>query len=574
MTKSPIVGIDLGTTFSLVSVLRDGVPVVLPNAVGELLTPSAVSVTDDGTVLVGAPARARATTHPTRTALAFKRDMGTTRTYQLGDRKMTPPELSALVLGALKRDAEAALGCPIEEAVITVPAYFGDLQRQATRDAGAIAGLKVERIINEPTAAALAYGLHERHREMRAVVLDLGGGTFDVTVLEIIEGVVEIQASAGDARLGGEDFDEALAERFAARAKDRHGWDLKREPRAWARLREAAEDAKKRLSDSESTSIALVDLPLGDRRTGNLELTLTRDEAEETWAPLLDRVRAPITRALRDASLGPDRIDEVLLVGGSTRMPCIARLAAQMFGRLPLRKLPPDEAVAMGAAVQAALKSGDAAVEDMVVTDVAPFTMGIATGTHLGRQLVSGLFSPILERGTVIPASRVERYATMGDMQKEIRIEVFQGEHSLVRDNQKLGEYLVKVTPRPAGEESIEVRFTYDLNGILEVETTIGSTGKKEVLVIEKTPGRMTAADVKAAREAMARLKLHPRDALPNTTALARADALYVELSGPNREELGHAIAMLRAALETQDEKEIAPRRERLIALVSALKRR
>jgi molecular chaperone HscC len=255
-------------------------------------------------------------------------------------------------------------------------------------------------------------------------------------------------------------------------------------------------------------------------------------------------------------------------------MPCVARLAAQMFGRLPLRKLPPDEAIAMGAAVQAALKSGDAAVEDLVVTDVAPFTMGIATATHLGRQQVAGLFSPILERGTVIPASRVERFQTMGDLQKEILVEVFQGEHSLCRDNQKLGEYHVQVAPKAAGEESIEVRFTYDLNGILEVETTILSTGKKQAMVIEKSPGRMTPAQVKTAREAMARFKLHPRDALPNSTALARADALYVELSGALRDELGHAIAMLRAALESQDDKEIAPRRERLLALVAAFKRR
>jgi molecular chaperone HscC len=573
--KSPIVGIDLGTTFSLVATLRDGAAVVLPNAIGELLTPSAVSIGDDGVVLVGAPARARATTHPTRTALAFKRDMGTDKVYDLGLRKLSPPELSALVLGALKRDAEAALGCAVEEAVITVPAYFGDMQRQATRDAGAIAGLKVERIINEPTAAALAYGLHERHREMRAVVLDLGGGTFDVTVLEIVEGVVEIQASAGDARLGGEDFDAALAERITARARTQQGLELGNDPRARARVREAAEVAKKRLSDAESAGVALFELPLGNGRTGNVELTLSRDEAEEAWAPLLDRVRAPIARALRDARLAPDRIDEVLLVGGSTRMPCVARLSAQLFGRLPLRKLPPDEAVAMGAAVQAALKSGDAAVEDMVVTDVAPFTMGISSATRLGSQHVAGLFSPVIERGTVIPVSRVERYQTMGDMQREILVEVYQGEHSLCRDNQKLGQYHVRgLSPKPAGEESIEIRFTYDMNGILEVETTILSTGKKEILVIEKSPGRMTPAQIKAAREAMSRLKLHPRDALPNTTALARADALYVELSGPAREELGHAIAAFRAALESQDDKEITPRRHRLLDLCAALKRR
>jgi molecular chaperone HscC len=573
--KSAIVGIDLGTTFSLVATLRDGAAVVLPNAVGELLTPSAVSVADDGTVLVGALARARATTHPTRTALAFKRDMGTDKMVDLGLKKMSPQELSALVLGSLKRDAEAALGCAVEEAVVTVPAYFGDTQRQATRDAGAIAGLKVERIINEPTAAALAYGLHERHREMRAVVLDLGGGTFDVTVLEIIEGVIEIQASAGDSRLGGEDFDAALADRFAAIVQRDKGWDLRRDPRAWARLRDASEGAKKRLSDADATQVGLVDLPLGGGKTGSVELPLSRDQAEEAWAPLLDRIAAPIRRALRDASVAPEKIDEVLLVGGSTRMPCVARLSAQIFGRLPLRKLPPDEAVAMGAAVQAALKGGDSAVEDMVVTDVAPFSMGISTATHLGRQHVAGLFSPILERGTVIPASRVQRFYTMNEAQREIHIEVFQGEHSLCRDNVKLGEYHVRDLPRSAeGEQPIDVRFTYDLNGILEVEMTMVGAGRSESLVIEKSPGRLTAAQVKAAREAMARLKFHPRDALPNATALARADALYVELSGPPRETLGQAIAALRAALESQDDKEIAPHRERLIALTAALKRR
>ncbi|UQA59330.1 Hsp70 family protein [Polyangium aurulentum] len=573
--KNAIVGIDLGTTFSLVSTLRDGVPVVLPNALGELLTPSAVSITDDGTVLIGAPARARATTHPTRTALAFKRDMGTDKQIDLGLRKMSPQELSSLVLGTLKRDAEAALGCAVEEAVITVPAYFGDLQRQATKDAGAIAGLKVERIINEPTAAALAYGLHERNRELRAVVLDLGGGTFDVTVLEIIEGVIEIQSTAGDARLGGEDFDAALAEHVIARIKGEQRADLDRDPRARARIKEAAEGAKKRLSEAESTRVALVDLPLGGGRTTSFELWLTREQVDDVWAPVLERMRGPIQRALRDASLTPDRIDEVLLVGGSTRMPAVARLAAQMFGRLPLRKLPPDEAVAMGAAVQAALKTGDAAVEDMVVTDVAPFTMGISSSTQLGTQRVTGIYSPILERGTVIPASRVERFYTVGDDQQQILIEVYQGEHSLCRDNVKLGEYQLKGLPRgSAGEQGVDVRFTYDMNGILEVDMTIVSLGKTETLVIEKSPGRLSPAQIKAARDAMARLKFHPRDALPNATALARADALFVELSGPDREALGAALAVFRAALEGQDDREIETRRDRLNGLVESLRRR
>jgi molecular chaperone HscC len=568
-----IVGIDLGTTFSLVSTLAEGKPVVLPNALGETLTPSAVSVTDDGMVLVGAAARARATTAPDATALAFKRDMGTDRVYRLGGREFTPQALSALVLGALKRDAEVALGTAVEEAVVTVPAYFGDLQRQATRDAGAIAGLTVERIINEPTAAAMAYGLHERHREMRAVVVDLGGGTFDVTVLEIMEGVIEIQSSAGDARLGGHDFDEALAEHLAKRALERQRVDLKSDARAWARLREASEALKKRLSDATTASAALPDLPVGGRAV-QLEAQLTRDEAETVWAPLLERMRVPILRALRDASVTPEKIDEVLLVGGATRMPCVARLTSQLFGKLPLRRLPPDEAVALGAAVQAALKGGDKAVDDMVVTDVAPFTLGTDTATRLGDQLVDGIFTPIIERGTVIPTSRVKRFSTAGDMQTSIVVGVYQGEHSHCSDNQKLGAYRVDGIPAaPSGEQAVDIRFTYDLNGILEVETVIVSTGKKAVLVLERTPGRLSPEEIERARREMGRLKFHPRDALPNVTVLARADALYVELSGGARAELGHAIAAFRLALEGQDEKAIAPMRQRLIGLVATYRR-
>jgi len=572
MTRT-VIGIDLGTTYSLVAALQHGKPTVLANAIGEMLTPSAVSVGDDDTILVGPAARARATTHPTRTALSFKRDMGTDRKLQLGTRTFTPQELSALVLGALKRDAEAALGRPVDEAVVTVPAYFGDAQRQATRDAGAIAGLTVERIINEPTAAALAYGLHERHREMRAAVIDLGGGTFDVTVLEILEGVVEIQSSAGDTQLGGDDFDLALAEVLAKELAVKHGVSVREEPRAWARIREACEQAKRRLTDGESTRVALYDLPLVDKRTVHLEMPLSRGQADAAWAPLLERMKVPILRALRDASLEARQIDEVLLVGGSTRMPCVAKLTAQLFGRLPLRTLPPDEAVALGAAVQAGLKAGDAALGDMIVTDVAPFSLGISSAKKMGRQVVTGLFTPILERGTVIPASREEGFSTIEDGQRAITFGVYQGEHSLVRDNKKLGEYTINdLQPLPAGEQRFRVRFTYDLNGILEVEMTSVNSGKVETLVIEGAPGRLTAQQIKEARKAMERLKFHPRDALPNATLLARAEALYVELTGAAREQLGDTLNAFRLALESQDDKMIAAGRDHLAMLVNSLR--
>jgi molecular chaperone HscC len=574
MKNDVIVGIDLGTTYSLVAVMQAGRPVVLPNALGESLTPSAVSVTEDGSVLVGAAARARATTHPHSTALAFKRDMGLDRVYELGAVKLRPPELSAMVLEALKRDAEAALGHPVTEAVVTVPAYFNDAQRQATRDAASIIGLKVERIVNEPTAAALAYGLHQRHRELKAVVIDLGGGTFDVTVLEILEGVIEIQSSSGDVQLGGEDFDEQLAGLIARRAGEEKALDVRADGVSWARVRAAAEQAKRQLSEQPSATVALYELPAGGGRTVDFEATITREQAEAAWAPLLERLVGPIQRALRDAGLRPEQVGEVLLVGGATRMPCVAHLVAKLFGRLPLRTLPPDEAVACGAAVQAALKAGDASVEDMVVTDVAPFTLGIAAAARFGKQVVGGIFEPIIERGTVIPCSRVKRFFTMTDYQKQIQVTVFQGEHSLCQENQKLGEYLIAgLEPKLAEQVGVDVRFTYDLNGILEVDMSIVGTERSESLLIESAPGRLGPDELQEAREAMARLKFHPRDALPNATALARADALFVESRGAAREMLGEAIAKMRAALESQDAGEIAAWRERLQSLIGNLRR-
>jgi molecular chaperone HscC len=572
-----VIGIDLGTTYSLAAILQDGKPTILPNALGEPLTPSAVSLADDGTVLVGAPARARATTHPARTALAFKRDMGTDRKLSLGDRVFTPQELSALVLATLKRDAEAALGRAVDEAVVTVPAYFGDAQRQATRDAATIAGLTVERIINEPTAAALSYGLHERHRELRAMVLDLGGGTFDVTILEILEGVVEIQASAGDTQLGGDDFDLALADLVIDSLAGEHRAGVRAQPIARARLKEACELAKKRLSSADTTRVALFELPVtppGARhRTIQLEHELSRERAEHAWAPLLARIAAPIRRALRDADARPEDIDEILLVGGSTRMPCIARLATELFGRLPLRVLPPDEAVALGAAVQAGLKANDAALGDMVVTDIAPFSLGIDTAQRVEKETIAGLFTPIIERGTVIPVSRERTFSTIEDGQRVIEINVYQGEHSLVRDNTKLGSYSIRLPGGRTGEQSIRVRFTYDLNGILDVDTTVEATGKTQSLVIEAGANRLTPRQLQEARIAMSRLKFHPRDALPNATLLARADALHVELTGFARAQLAAAIAAFRLALEHQDDARITDARRQLAALVDEARR-
>lgn len=566
-----VVGIDLGTTHSLVAVVEQGRPRVLLNGLGEPLTPSAVSL-HSGEVLVGAAARARASTHPAETALAFKRDMGLERKIQLGAHAFSPPELSAIVLRGLRDDAEARLGRPIAEAVITVPAYFNDAQRRATHEAAQIAGLKVERLLNEPTAAAIAYGLHQREREQRSIVLDLGGGTFDVTVLEIIEGVVEVQATAGDTRLGGDDFTAALVERVASDAKLQHKLDLETPGTNRARLWEACERAKKLLSRSTEARLFVPRLTTSKGREVNLDHPLFRSLAEVQWQPLLERVRSPIARALRDAGLAVTDVDEVLLVGGATRMPCFLQLVEQTFGKPALHHLPPDEAVALGAAVQAALKTGDGALEDVVVTDIAPFSLGVAIATDYGGFEVGDIFSPILERGTVIPASRVGHYSTRHHGQREINVEVYQGEHAQCDQNFKLGELNIGgLPPGPAGSVAIDIRFTYDLNGLLEVEVTNLADGKKKNTLLEHAPGRLGEHEIERARRGMEALKFHPRDALPNTAALTQAEALYAELIGMARGQLGQAIARFRWALETQDSGEISAARNDLKELVKAL---
>jgi molecular chaperone HscC len=569
---SVVVGIDLGTTFSLVGAFLGGRPVVLPNVLGERLTPSAVAVEPDGTVLVGAAARARATTRPSHVALAFKRDMGTPHTWTLGGRAFRPADLSALVLAELKRDAETALGTCVEEAVITVPAYFGDAQRQATRDAGEIAGLRVRRIVNEPTAAALAYGLDQVGREGRVVVIDLGGGTFDVTVLELLDGLVEIRATAGDARLGGEDFTDALASLVAQRLSAEISADVAADPITRARLRDTCELAKRRLTTDRSAACIVPRARVGPDREQDLAVTITRDDAESAWRPILERMRLPIARALRDARIEARALDEVLVVGGATRVPSVLDFVTRLFGRAPLQTLPPDEAVALGAAVQAALVARDAAIQDVVVTDVAPFTLGIAAVKSFGHTEVPGTFLPVIDRGTTIPCSRTKRLYTMRPGQTRLKVEVFQGEHSMCSDNTLLGSYVVGDIPSRSQEEPVDIRFTYDLNGILEVESTVVSTGKTSVLVLERTPGRLSVEEVARATEAMKGLKLHPRDALPNTTAIARAEALFAELVGPERELLGDALQTFRGALETQDRRLVEGIREQLVVLTAQLR--
>jgi molecular chaperone HscC len=563
-----IVGIDLGTTNSLVGVWRDGKADLIPNALGSVLTPSAVSLDATGALLVGMAARERLPTHPDRTVAGFKRAMGTNKEFWLGgDRVFKAEDLSALVLKSLKEDAERFLGEPVTEAVVTVPAYFNDVQRKATKLAGELAGLKVERLLNEPTAAALAYGLQDAGAEQKILVLDLGGGTFDVSILEMFEGVMEVRATAGDNFLGGEDFAGAIAEGYMTAVGRKAGIGSGREAEAFrAVLARAAEVAKRGLTDADSHTLSL---PWKGRP---LDWTVTREEFERLAEPLLKRLRAPIERAIRDAKIMPSEIDHLVLAGGATRMPAFRRLAVRLFQRLPIAQVHPDEVVARGAAVQAGLKMRDASLDDVVMTDVAPFTLGIGVSASRDGQVVAtGLYLPIIERNTTIPVSRSTRVSTLLDGQRTVKVPVSQGESRLIKDNVPLGELSVPVPPGPAGSQSIDIRFTYDTSGLLEIEAKVASTGATRRLVIEGQPGSLSPAEVAQRLAALAHLKVHPRDQAENQAALARAERLYAERLGEERRLVGMWLDEFALLLERQNPGDIEAFRVRLVEFLDSI---
>ncbi|MDR2875514.1 MAG: molecular chaperone HscC [Methylobacillus sp.] len=542
-----IIGIDLGTTNSLVGVFRDGQPRLVPNALGHVLTPSVVSLADDGSMLTGLAARERLATHPQRTVGNFKRWMGSDHEVALGNRHFRAEELSAFILGALKADAEAWLQEPVTEAVITVPAYFNDVQRKATQTAGRLAGLNVERLLNEPTAAGLAYGLQKRTDHSTFLIFDLGGGTFDVSVLEYFEGIVEVRASAGDTRLGGEDFAQALLEQFM-RETDLNDAD-KEAAFADKLFWRVAEQAKRDLSEKESAELTL--------RIGGQDVTRTifRDKYEERCAPLLQRLRRPIERALMDARLRPEELDEVVLIGGATRMPMVRQLVARLFGRLPLRTINPDETVALGAAIQAALKSRDAALDEVVLTDVMPYSLGVSVSEEINGQRYHDRFSPIIERNTPVPVSRMKMFSTMESGQKTILLDIRQGESPKSSENLRLGTLEVPVPPRQKGEAEVEVRFTYDANGLLEVEAHVPLTEKTVRSLIHRDSQVMDEASIAVALEKMKDLKIHPRDQQENAYLIQRAKRLYEDHLGNVRETIGHELTRFEVALDTQDER-------------------
>ncbi len=551
-----IVGIDLGTTNSLIGLFRDGGARLIPNVLGANLTPSVVGLDDDGRVLVGQAAKERLITHPDRTVASFKRFMGTERITRLGDRRLRPEELSSFVLRALKADAEAYLQEPVVEAVISVPAYFNDKQRKATRLAGELAGLKVERLVNEPTAAAIAYGLHEAPNESTFLVFDLGGGTFDVSVLELFDGVMEVHASAGDNQLGGDDFTQILADAFLERAQLKPGTLA---PIETSVLRKQAEIAKRGLSNTESAAMKLV-------LEGHAhEWTVNRRDLERLAKALIERMRRPVERAMRDARMNVAALEAVVLVGGATRMPLVHALAARLFGRFPMTHVHPDEAVALGAAIQAGLKARDRALSETVLTDVCPYSLGVNTAVvDENRNVIGREFSPILERNTVVPASREQTYFAIHEDQREVRFDIYQGESRRLENNVRIGSMSVPLPPGNARERAISVRFTYDINGLLEIDTAVAGGGRK-TLVIEGSPGSMTPEEIRARLKELEGMKVHPRETLENRTAMARAERLFEESLGDLRQHVSRLLAGFEAVLARQDLREIAKARQELL---------
>ena len=562
-----IVGIDLGTTHSLVAVYGEHGPQLIPNALGELLTPSVISVDEQQAVLVGKAAQERLITHPQLSVASFKRWMGTNRVTALGKHSFRPEELSALVLRSLIADAEAHLGANVTEAVISVPAYFGDAQRKATRVAGELAGIRVERLINEPTAAAMAYGLQQRDSGGRFLVFDLGGGTFDVSILEMFDGVMEVHASAGDNFLGGEDFLDAM-EAACLQALGLREAALR--PGERAQLRRRLELAKRQLSQAASSEI-VVEVNLADE---SRQWTIDEARFAQICEPLVQRLRAPLERAMRDARLNPDQLDEIVLVGGASRMPLTARLVSRMFGRLPLRHVNPDEAIALGAAVAAGMKARNEALEEIILTDVCPHTLGVGTAQQgPNGHLLQGVFSPIIHRNSTVPVSRVERYQPVQDFQRQVEFEVFQGESPRVENNVRLGSISVSVPPKPANENPVDIRFTYDINGLLQVEATVLATGVTQEVILEQNPGLLSSNEIRERLAKLAELKIHPRDQQENLSLLARAERLYEELLWA-RGDLQDALTRFKGALETQDPQLIREHRGHFAAMLEQIESR
>lgn len=557
------IGIDLGTTNSLAAVWMEDGPTIIPNVFGKNLTPSIVSIDENNEVIVGEAAKERLITHSDCTASCFKRFMGTDKVYNLAGRSFRPEELSSFVLRSLKEDAEVFLGETVTEAIISVPAYFNDKQRKATKKAAELAGFTVERLINEPTSAAIAFGLNDPEQESKFMVLDLGGGTFDVSILEMFDGVMEVHAIAGDNFLGGEDFTELIMDHFLSESS------LKIEdltPMEHSILYKKAEASKFVLAQKQNGVITMM------VKDTDREVQITPEQYDNLCLPLMKRFMKPIERALRDASFSIKDIDNALLIGGATRMPVFRNYISKLIGKLPYVNINPDEAVALGTAIQAAIKERNEALKEIVLTDVCPYTLGVEVIRETAPDKYSeGHFSPIIERNTIIPVSREERYETVRDNQEKLKLEVFQGESRLTSENLKLGEMDVVVPRGKARAQKVDVRFTYDINGILEVEATVLSTGLKNRIVIEQNPGQMTNEEIERHLDSIKHLKIHPRDQQINKLLIERGNRLYEECLGEMRNYVSDLISHFEGILDSQNEFEIRKEVARLSEILDEL---
>lgn len=540
-----LVGIDLGTTNSLVAYYTEDGPQIIPNRLNKNLTPSIVSV-DGEEIYVGETARERMLLYPDTAASVFKRTMGSDKKYRLGDHFFTSEELSSFVLRSLKEDAEVYLGEPVTEAVISVPAYFNDARRKATKRAGELAGLKVERIISEPTAAAIAYGLYENKGDAKFLVFDLGGGTFDVSILELSGPILEVRAVAGDNFLGGEDFTNVLEDMFYDKFEEIHREELDSKTAKY--IHKQADLCKIGFEENRTSKMTCTI----EEKTYEIDIELT--EYEKKCEDLLERIRVPVKKSLTDSRLRLSEIDKVVLVGGATKLPVVRRFVGKLFRTLPDTTINPDEAIALGAAIQAAMKERKESIREVILTDVCPFTLG--TEVSVEREsggYESGHFCPIIERNTVIPASRTETLYTIRDNQSVVCVNVLQGESRFAVNNLLLGELNIEIPKAPKGQESIDVTYTYDVNSILEVQVKINSTGKIIKQILKGQQVDMTDEEIAARMEELAYLKIPPREQEENKLLLLRGERLYEENLGEDRRVVEHALRKFELALNTQD---------------------